>query len=262
MARARGAEVLLRIEDHDGSRSRPEFEASIRDDLAWLGFVPDAEVPRQSERGERYSTVLAQLERAHLAYPCECSRKDIATSGGGDAIAPGVEYRYPGTCRDADLGPATTPARRVRMDAGIERFDDLALGPQAQSPADECGDFLAHDRFSQWTYQFAVSVDDFDQGVNLVVRGDDLLASTGRQLRLARLIGRAKPAAFYHHALVRKTGGAKLSKSDGDTGVRELRAAGLTAASVIGEAARAAGLQAEPEPVHALDVARMFAPAE
>ena len=233
-ARARGARVLLRIEDHDRSRCRPEFESAIREDLAWLGFVPDAEVPRQSERGERYAGVLALLEQRGLAYPCDCSRKDIAAEA-GDLF--NEETRYTGRCRTRALDPASTLARRVIMQHGVERFHDLALGVQEQSPANQCGDFLIRDRLGQWTYQFAVTVDDFDQGVTLIVRGEDLLMSTGRQLRLGRMIGRLDTPAYLHHPLILKPGGAKLSKSDGDTGVRELRASGASASAVLARAA-------------------------
>ncbi len=228
-ARERGARVLLRIEDHDRSRCKPEYEAAIREDLAWLGFTADVEVPRQSERGARYAEVLAQLERQGLAYPCDCSRKDIAMLS-GDVF--NEETRYAGRCRHRGLGPDSTLARRVRMEPGAEQFNDLALGPQSQDPSAQCGDLLIRDRHGHWTYQFCVTVDDWDQGVNLVVRGEDLLASTGRQVRLARMLGRTEPPAFLHHRLLRKAGGAKLSKSDGDTGVRELRVAGWTPAQV------------------------------
>ena len=258
VARARGAEVLLRIEDHDRSRCRPEFEASIREDLEWLGFVPDAEAPRQSERGDRYAAVLADLERSGLAYPCACSRKDI---GALVAVLPDAEPRYPGACSGGTVDADSTPARRVRMDAGTERFDDIALGPHEQHPAAQCGDFLVRDRLGHWTYQFAVTVDDFEQGVDLVIRGEDLLASTGRQLQLARMIGRAAPPVFLHHRLVRKPGGDKLSKSDGDTGVREMRSAGQAPHDVIGRAVQLAGLRAPPGPVNAADVAALFAPS-
>ncbi len=228
-AREAGGHVLLRIEDHDRTRCKAEYETAIREDLAWLGFSPDGEVPRQSERGARYAAVLAELESRGLAYPCDCSRKDIAMVS-GDVF--NEEARYPGRCRHRGLAPTATPARRVVMEPGIEQFNDLALGPQSQDPSTQCGDLLIRDRHGQWTYQFCVTVDDWDQRVNLVVRGEDLLSSTGRQLRLARILGRTAPPAFLHHRLIRKPGGAKLSKSDGDTGVRELRHAGLTAAQV------------------------------
>lgn len=238
-ARAAGGRVLLRMEDHDRARCRPEYETAIREDLAWLGFAPDEEVPRQSERGDRYAAVLSDLERRGLAYACVCSRRDIAAVS-GDLF--NEESRYPGTCRSRRVAADATPARRVRMEPGIERFDDVALGPQAQDPDAQCGDVLVRDRNGNWTYQFAVTVDDWDQGVNLVVRGEDLLASTGRQLRLARLIGRGDSPRFHHHSLIRKPGGAKLSKSDGDTGVRELRKSGRTPADVLARARELASL--------------------
>ena len=102
-----------------------------------------------------------------------------------------------------------------------------------QTPALQCGDLLVRDRDAQWTYQFAVTVDDMDQGIDLVIRGEDLLTSTGRQLQLAQLLVRPQPARFLHHGLIRHDDGEKLSKSRGDTGVRELRNAGATAAEVI-----------------------------
>ena len=115
----------------------------------------------------------------------------------------------------------------------MERFVDLRHGPQAQRPSQQCGDLLLRDRDGNWTYQFAATVDDCVQGVTLVIRGDDLLASTGRQMQLARLLGRAEPPEFLHHPLIMKSPTQKLSKSDGDTGIRELRARGWTPSQVI-----------------------------
>ena len=239
-ARAADGLVLLRIENHDRARCRPEYEVALREDLDWLGFVPDAEVPRQGAREARYAEALATLEVAGLVYPCDCSRRDRARDS---PEAFGEEMRYAGRCRARGLSSASTPARRVRMDPGDESFDDFRVGPQCQSPGEQCGDLLVRDRVGQWTYQFAVVVDDMDQQVDLVVRGEDLLSSTGRQLRLARLLGRARPPQFLHHPLVRKPTGDKLSKSGRDTGVRELRAAGLSAADVLAMATERSGLQ-------------------
>jgi glutamyl-tRNA synthetase/glutamyl-Q tRNA(Asp) synthetase len=117
-----------------------------------------------------------------------------------------------------------------------ERFDDLLAGPQRQVPSEQCGDLLVRDRKGNWTYQFAVTVDDFEQGVNLVIRGLDLLDSTGRQIQLARMLGRAEPPRFMHHPLIMRSPGQKVSKSDGATGIREMRAAGMTAQDVLVEA--------------------------
>ncbi len=223
-ARQYDGRVLLRIEDHDRSRYRPEYEAALLEDLAWLGFEPDGPIERQRENTSRYEQALAQLESRGLVYPCTCSRRDYAA----DTDAPNVEARYPGTCRNRGIEPATTPARRIILAPGTESFTDLRLGPKVQDPSAQCGDLLARDRLGQWTYQFAVTVDDIAQGIDLVIRGEDLLESTGRQVALARLLGRAQPPRFLHHRLIRHPDGSKLSKSAGDTGVREMRAAGLS----------------------------------
>jgi glutamyl-Q tRNA(Asp) synthetase len=213
--------VLLRIEDHDRRRSRKAFEVAILEDLHWLGFSSDGPAVRQSEREDIYEHALGTLRERRLVYACECSRGDF--DGG----------RYPGTCASKHLAEAGGRGVRVRIQPGVERFDDLTLGPQQQDPAAQCGDLLVRDRDGNWTYQFAVTVDDWLQDVNLVIRGEDLLESTGRQIQLARLLGRPQPPSFRHHPLIMKTASQKLSKSDGDTAVRELRARGLTAAQVL-----------------------------
>jgi glutamyl-tRNA synthetase/glutamyl-Q tRNA(Asp) synthetase len=126
------------------------------------------------------------------------------------------------------------------MDPGVERFVDGMLGPQQHEPLAQCGDLLVRDRVGNWTYQFAVTVDDMVEGITDVIRGHDLLASTGRQIQLARLLGRPTPATFHHHPLILNDDGEKLSKSKGDTSLRELRAAGLSPADVIALAEGAA----------------------
>ena len=233
-ARARGGRVLLRIEDHDRMRSRREFEAGILDDLDWLGYVPDVYPTdafraghcrgRQSDRDDVYREAIEILRARGLVYGCDCSRRAVSA----DSPAGAGGLRYPGRCRDRNLPLADGIGWRVRIEPGIERFDDLLLGTQQQEPAAQCGDVLVRDRHGNWTYQFAVVVDDWRQGINLVVRGVDLLASTGRQIRLARLLGRERAPAFLHHPLIMKTADRKLSKSDRDTGIRELRARGWT----------------------------------
>ena len=249
--RARSGTVLLRIEDHDRQRSRPEFEAAILEDLAWLGFEADEPLVRQSERDDIYVQALETLRRQGLVYACSCSRAEIdaaraalkgcATAGSGVGVAqasrpPDAELWYPGSCRERGLAEGPGVGLRVRLEPASERFEDLRLGPQEQRPSDQCGDLLVRDRDGNWTYQFAATVDDLVQGVTLVVRGVDLLASTGRQIQLARLLGRAEPPAFLHHPLIMKSPEQKLSKSDGDTGIRELRAAGWAPEDVIARA--------------------------
>jgi glutamyl-tRNA synthetase/glutamyl-Q tRNA(Asp) synthetase len=273
IARAFGGRVLLRVEDHDRGRCRPAYEQALLDDLDWLGLEPDgagtdafragALAQRQSDNTPRYAARLRALEADGLAYPCACSRSDIARATGIEARddgPDGKELRYPGTCREAGIDPASTLARRVRMRAGSsERFDDLRLGAQRQDPDRQCGDLLARDRTGNWTYQFAVVVDDLEQGVDLVIRGEDLLDSTGRQLRLARLMGRATPPRFLHHPLLRRPDGKKLSKSAHDTGLRELREAGRTRAEVLGIAAHLSGLAPSALPIGPDALADLFA---
>jgi glutamyl-Q tRNA(Asp) synthetase len=218
--------VLLRIEDHDRSRCLPEYESALLEDLEWLGFAPDGALVRQSERGECYEEALSQLRGRGLTYACECSRSEIGSS------------RYPGTCATKHLSEASGRGTRIRLEHTVERFDDLRLGPQRQQPLAQCGDLLARDRHGNWTYQFAAVVDDWLQGITLVIRGEDLLDSTGRQIQLARLLGRDEPPSFFHHGLLMKSATQKLSKSDGDTGVRDLRAQGWSAGEVISHALR------------------------
>jgi glutamyl-Q tRNA(Asp) synthetase len=254
--RRRRGRVLLRIEDHDRRRTRPEFERAILEDLEWLGFSPDEPAVRQSERGEIYASALNRLRAAGLVYACECSRAAIAHAAGGPAAH--GQHRYAGTCAGKRLAESAGRGLRVRLAPETIRFTDLRHGPQTQQPFRQCGDLLARDRDGNWTYQFAATVDDLVQAVSLVVRGDDLLSSTGRQLQLACLLGRDAPPAFLHHALIMKTPGQKLSKSDGDTGLRDMRAAGMTAADVIGRAAFLGGLTTACRPLAAADVSSII----
>ena len=271
LARVLEGRVILRIEDHDRQRSRPEFERALIDDLDWLGFVADIYPTdcyrrgpcdgRQSERDAVYRSALAPLVESGLVYGCRCSRADLApSSSSSGADGDNAERRYPGTCRDKQipLDEDEGISWRLRMAPGLETFDDLLLGPQPQDPSAQCGDLLLRDRLCNWTYQCAVTVDDAVQNVTLVVRGEDLLPSTGRQLRLAWLIGRTAPPLFLHHPLIMKSPTQKLSKSDGDTGIRDLRTAGWTPADVIGHAARLAGLTTTSTPLPAADLVSLF----
>lgn len=190
-----------------------------------------------------------------LEYGCICTRKDIAAVA-GDVF--GAEARYPGTCAHAKPPHADAVARRLRVSNDVETFDDMRLGHQSQSPSQQCGDFLLRDRNNNFTYQFCVTVDDLDQNIDVIIRGEDLLASSGRQLQLARVIGRKRPPGLLHHALLMREDGLKLSKSLGDTGVREMRANGATAPEVLGRAAFAAGLINEDVPISAHEIAELF----
>ncbi len=261
IARAFGGHVIVRIEDHDRQRSRNVYEQSIRADLAWLGLDGDnaalglPEPLRQRDREDTYVHALAGLTARGLVYACRCSRREIAALGDGSD-----ELRYPGTCRTAAIPPDATPARRLVLTESPVTFEDLRHGTLTQVPARQCGDLLLRDRHAQWTYQFAVVVDDLQQQVDLIIRGDDLLASTGRQHALGALLsGTDRFPRVLHHPLVRHPDGAKLSKSRGDAGLAELRDAGWSAARVLGHAAWLAGLQPTDMPVPTSDLARLWA---
>lgn len=272
VARAHGGHVLLRIEDHDRTRCRPEFETALLDELEWLGFTPDiypvssfrsdSDFPtgmhpaRQSDQELRYAAVLESLSQRGLVYACACTRRDIARLV---PRAPGEEARYPGTCQEAAVDANAHFARRVQLPDEVVRFNDLRLGTVTQHPAQQCGDLLVRDRHAQWTYQFAVVVDDMAHDIDVVIRGEDLLASTGRQWALASLLGRDSPPLTLHHALITHPDGSKLSKANQDTSLRELRAAGWRAEQLIGEAAFRAGLLPTARAVPAHAVGALFA---
>lgn len=266
LAKASGGRVLLRIEDHDRRRSRAQYERAILDDLDWLGFVPDDPATddfragpcrgRQSDRHAVYEEALARLAVAGLIYACECSRADIRAKTSSTADG---EFRYTGGCANKGLPLATGLGLRVRLEPSVERFVDLRHGTQEQTPSAQCGDMLVRDRDGNWTYQFAVTVDDLVQGVTLVIRGDDLLSSTGRQMQLARLLGRDGPPQFLHHALIMKSSSQKLSKADRDTSVGEMRRAGRSQKEVIGRAMSAAALIAAPSPLTRDEAQRIIA---
>jgi glutamyl/glutaminyl-tRNA synthetase len=244
IARAIGGRVLLRIEDHDRSRARPEFEAGILDDLDWLGYTPDIYptdayragvcAGRQGARDSIYRAAIDVLAAQGLLYGCDCSRRVIAAAQDG-------ERRYSGRCRTRNLALTEGIGWRLRMDPGVETFRDVRLGIQQQDPAADCGDLLVRDRAGHWTYQFAVTVDDWHQHVDLVIRGTDLLGSTARQIRVARLLGRKTMPVFLHHPLIMKSPDRKMSKSDGDSGVRDLRAKGWSPEQVRHAALEALG---------------------
>jgi len=257
LARAAGGRVILRIEDHDRQRCRPEFDAALLEDLAWLGFVADSGPLRQSDDDAPYQGALETLRAADLVYGCDCSRSTFdawAAANGREWSGSGC----PGGCRERGLDG---PVLRVALGGGKERWMDAFVGP-CEGEVSAAGDPPIRDRHGNWTYTFAVVVDDLWQGIDLVVRGRDLLESTPAQIRLDSLLGGDAPATFAHHGLVRQADGRKLSKADGASGIRELRAAGRRAPDVIGEAAAAIGLIDAPRPIEAAEVATLFpAPA-
>ena len=235
LAATTGAHVLLRIEDHDRQRCRPEYETALLDDLAWLGFRCDVGPVRQTDpvAVASYDEALARLQTDDLVYGCDCTRSTFASWFAVHG-RPWAGAGCPGACRDRGVAG---PVVRVALGGGSESWTDRIVGDQRGGVARN-GDLPIRDRHGNWTYGFCVVVDDLRQGVDLVVRGEDLLDATPTQIRLGRALGRGTPPSFAHHPLVRRPDGSKLSKSAGDTGVRELREAGRSPSDVIGLAAR------------------------
>ena len=242
--------VLLRFETHDRIRSRADYVQAITEDLDWLGFHAD-EGPVDQGGDGRYARALAGLAEAGHVYVCGCSRKDWAEPTEG-AASQGI---YDGRCRDRGLADGPGRSLRLRVQPGPEPFEDGRGALHRPEPVRVNGDIILRDRDGQWSYHLAVTVDDRDQGIDLVIRGEDLVDATGVQVQLARMLGRPRPPVFLHHALLMAEPGRKLSKSGRDSGVRDLRAAGASPAEVIGLAAYRAGLTATAGPVRALDAA-------
>ncbi len=250
-ARACEGALVLRVEDLDRPRVVPGAERRQLEDLAWLGLDwdegPDRGGPhapyRQSERGEHYQAAIAALARRNLVYLCDCSRADIARVA--SAPHPGDEGpRYPGTCRDHGRGPREwkrPPAVRLRVPDRDVVVHDALQGEVRQNVWRTVGDFVLRRGDGVHAYQLAVVVDDLAMGVTEVVRGTDLLASAPRQALLAELLG-GTPRGFAHLPMIVGPDGTRLAKRGGDVTLRELRAAGTSAETVVGRLAYALGL--------------------
>lgn len=259
-ARKAGGRFLLRIEDLDQSRARPELEAAILEDLAWLGIEWERPVLRQSERFDAYREALASLEARRLAYPCFCSRKEIAAAlsapqEGDERAGPGPDGpAYPGTCRGLDalegarrIGAGEAYAMRLDMRKAVATlggagvvgklsFKELGEGPEGQrgkvaldpeALIQACGDIVLARKDAPASYHLAVTLDDAYQGMTHVTRGRDLFAATQIHRILQALLGRPTPA-YRHHRLIRDSEGRRLAKRDRDLALAELRRSGVT----------------------------------
>jgi glutamyl-Q tRNA(Asp) synthetase len=214
-ARAHGGRWLMRIEDVDTARCPPGADQVILDQLAALGLHSDEAPVWQSKRGALYQAALDRLIAQGLAYPCACSRGDIALalSLQGRPHQRHGELVYPGTCRGGAGGRAPR-AWRFRMPQGIVSWHDRRLGPQQQDVEREVGDFVLKRADGMWAYQLAVVVDDAQQGITDIVRGEDLADNTARQILLQRALGVPTPR-YLHTPLVLAGNGEKLSKQNG-----------------------------------------------
>ncbi|HVO32125.1 MAG TPA: tRNA glutamyl-Q(34) synthetase GluQRS, partial [bacterium] len=256
-ARAAGGSLVMRVEDLDAQRVVPGAEAKILEELRWLGLdwdegpdVGGAAAPyRQSERAARYADAVRRLLAEGKAFECACSRAEIARAS--SAPHAGEEgARYPGTCRDLAPGEAAARARAlgrapaVRFRGGAHiAVRDLVRGDVDPLPAG-VDDFVIQRVDGIAAYQLAVVVDDAAMGVTHVLRADDLLDSTPRQLALYQALSLAAPA-FAHVPLVLAPGGERLAKRNRPASIGELRAAEIAAAEIVGALAASAGLVEE-----------------
>jgi glutamyl-Q tRNA(Asp) synthetase len=255
LARQSGGRFLLRIEDIDSTRCRPEFAARILEDLDWLGLAWSGPVRRQSEHLDVYRRAIDSLLARRLLYPCFCSRQEIADEVARMQSAPqGPEGPlYPGTCRHLDdnqrarrIALGALPALRLDVAAGMASLGGWPLQflETGQGPAGEAGtisvqpnllgDVVLARRDIGVSYHLAVVLDDDAQGVTLVTRGEDLFAATHVQRLIQGLLGLRRPA-YHHHRLLRDASGRRLSKRDQDETLAELRARGVRPAALRAE---------------------------
>ena len=254
MARASGGRLLLRIEDIDPTRCRPEFEAAIYEDLAWLGLAWEVPVRRQSEHLDEYRRAVERLAEQGLIYPSFESRAEIARlvaereargvwprDPDGAPLYPGNAKRLSAAERARLIDSGAPYSLRLDMTAAIARARDLSWHERGEGPNGKTGriaaaphawgDVVLARKETPTSYHLSVVIDDALQGVTEVVRGEDLFHATSVHRLLQHLLGLAEPA-YRHHRLIRDEAGLKLSKSTGATGLRELRASGMSAAEL------------------------------
>ena len=284
--------IHLRIEDHDQSRARPAYIAGIREDLAWLGFKYDSE-SIQSSRGPIYEAALQKLVAKSLVYPCYCSRKQLLAenpqSETGEIIYQGKckhlvilseAIRHPERSEDNSKGECCAHARmgitepkswglapssevlssnsaphnlRFIVPNKFIDWHDLRLGDFHENPKLQCGDFPIRDRDNQWTYQFAVCVDDIDEGITHIVRGEDIRNSTARQIALMEALGRKERPVYLHHPLIVDANNKKLSKRELAHSLRQDKEAGISPETLFGRVCYKAHLTENDAPRSLID---------
>lgn len=260
-AKSQGGDVVLRIEDVDAERASPAHIDQLLRDLEWLGLEWTGQPRLQSTRIEQLRSAAHDLLARGLAYPCVCSRGDlraIALAQGAAEEVPGAphvsarEFRYPGTCRDrwttiesAEAESGRPAGLRLRTEGRTVAFHDLLFGARQEDVGAHPGDFLILRRDKTPAYHLAVVVDDAEDGVADVVRGDDLLESTARQVLLGQLLG-VPPVNYAHVPLVVDAQGKRLAKRDQARSLMELRERGVPAQAIVAWAARGAGQLVPP----------------
>ncbi len=260
IAKSQGGSMVLRIEDLDRERSKPEFIDAVQRDFELLGLTWDKGPYFQHDRDEAYRAAFESLQEKGLLYPCFCTRADLHA-----ASAPhrGEKLVYPGTCRGlsaaerAEKERVRHPAFRLRVPDTTYEFTDAIQGPYRQNLLHECGDYLVKRSDGAFAYQLAVVVDDAEQGVTSITRGVDLLCSTPQQMYLQDLLGFPHPA-YAHVPLLVSQAHRRLSKRDHDASIDELLHAHKTPEGVIGFIAGTCGLAPTTEPVSTLELLKTF----
>lgn len=264
--RSQGGRMVLRIEDLDDRCRRGRWDALLIEDLEWLGLDWDEGPVYQSDRLDRYERAFEALRAQGLLYPCFCSRAELHAASAPHA-SDGTPI-YAGTCRglsaeDVARRRAERPgAWRLRVPSaddprGDVAFTDRVYGPQHETLARDCGDFLVRRSDGVFAYQLAVCVDDAEMGVNEVVRGRDLLGSSARQMYLQDLLDLPHPA-YAHAPLLVTADGRRLSKRERDCDLGELRARFGTPEALLGMVAHAAGIAPDARPRSAGDLVELF----
>ena len=256
--RSAGGTMVLRIEDLDPDRCRPEYAEQLKDDLRWLRLDWDTEQTPQSRRTEAYRERFERLREMGLVYPCYCSRGELHAASAPHASDGNVIYT--GTCRNLTeeerAGKTRRPAWRLIVPDEEFTFHDGLQGEYRENLARECGDFIIRRSDGVYAYQLAVVTDDAEAGVTQIVRGRDLLSSTPRQIYLQRLLGLPTPE-YYHVPLLVAPDGRRLSKREHDLDMGALRER-CTPEALLGCLAQLSGLRPTAEPVTAGELAAVF----
>lgn len=247
--------IHLRIEDHDQSRARPAYIEGIREDLAWLGFKHDSE-SIQSARNDVYNVALQKLEEKSLVYPCYCSRKQLLADNPQSETG---EIVYQGKCLHEPHSLPLPHNLRFIVPNKVIDWHDLRLGDFHENPKLQCGDFPIRDRDNQWTYQFAVCVDDIDENITHIVRGEDIRNSTARQIALMEALGRTDRPIYLHHPLIVDANNKKLSKRELAHSLRQDKEAGITPEMLFGRVCFKAHLTQNNAPLSLQDAITLVA---
>ena len=247
--------IHLRIEDHDQGRARKEYIDSIYEDLAWLGFRYDSE-SIQSSHFDFFQSILEKLDEKGLVYPCTCSRKQLIAENPRSETG---EVIYQGKCRTQPRPCSEPHSLRIAIPDKVINWHDERLGDFSERPKFQCGDFPIRDRDGFWTYQFAVCIDDIAQEITHIVRGEDILPSTARQILLSEMISDAYDASkilpayrrplYLHHPLIVDSTGKKLSKREHAHSIRQDKDQGVSPEQLLGRVLYKAKILSEDSPI-------------